>query len=75
MKNLKNTVTHEVLRYKNPQGAWVAQSFECLTKAQDILPGSWDRAPGLAFCLPGSLLLLLPRLLPLLVFSGKTIHL
>ena len=36
---------------------------------QVMIPGFWDRAPGGAPCLGGSLLFPLPLLLPLLVLS------
>ena len=42
------------------RGTWVAQSVGHLPSAWVMTPGSWDRAPHLASCSVGSLLLPLP---------------
>lgn len=55
-----------IMKEGNCRGTWVTQSIRHLPSAQFMISGSWDRAPCRAPCLEavGSLLLLLPLLLP-----------
>ena len=51
------------------RGTWGAQSVEHVPLAQVLILESWNQTPHRAPCSAGSLLLLLPLLLPLLVLS------
>ena len=51
------------------RGTWVAQVVKCLPWARVMISGSWDRAPHVAPCLAGSLLLPFPLLLPVFLLS------